>query len=179
MEFYNDSSAESGTFAALAPTINAGTSGGVVEFHDTSTAGSASFTTEGAKNFNAYFAATGSVIFYHQSSAGSATLTNLPATATSANGGFTGFANTATAGNATLINRGGGIASGQGGDAAFFQSSTAGNSTLNVLGGEVGGGKSVCLCGCIVRTTHNGVCNLHVAGPHVSQPSRKSRFRDA
>ena len=139
VKFRNSSSAASGSFTALAPTINAGTSGGLVEFYDTSTAGSAAFTTEGAKNFNAYFGATGSVIFYNQSTAGTATLTNLPATATSANGGFTGFSNTATAGNATFINRGGGIASGQGGDIGFFSSSTAGNSTINVLGGEVAG----------------------------------------
>ena len=117
------------TFSALiAPTINAGTSGGAVAFYNTSTANHAAFSI-GAKTFNAYFERHGQRDLLRSIQPRRSHLQNLPDHAASANGGFIGFGNTATADHATLIDQGGALGR-QGGDIGFFSNSTAGGTAI-------------------------------------------------
>jgi autotransporter-associated beta strand protein len=110
-------------FTGAGIVINGGsasiTSGGSLEFFNTSTAGSATITNNNVLAFfitstagSAFITNNGTMGFVDTSTAGSATITN---------NGSVGFANTSTAGSATITNNN---------VLAFFITSTAGNATI-------------------------------------------------
>jgi T5SS/PEP-CTERM-associated repeat protein/autotransporter-associated beta strand protein len=139
IEFHDGASAGNSTFTLIAPTVVGNSSGGSVLFYGNSTASASNITVEGAKNSNTFFGATGIVRFVEQSTAGTATITTLPASATLAIGGSIGFLDSASAGAATLKNKGGSVVNALGGDITFFNNSSAGSSNIFAEGGLVSG----------------------------------------
>ena len=102
------------------------TNGRTLQFHDTSTAGSASIINNAVTDFfnassagNAIITENGDLVFHDTSTAGNATITNTGGTGLS-------FQDTSTAGNATIINNF---------SLAFANSSTAGNATITTNSG--------------------------------------------
>ncbi len=124
--------------------------GARIDFYNTSTAGSATFTAQGAAGDGAPSTFAG-VSFHDASTAGSATITNQPGRfgvgANSTNvdgwGAETNFADSASAGSAIFNNLGqstagtGNVPSGTGGITNFYNSSTANEGTFNNMGASV------------------------------------------
>jgi fibronectin-binding autotransporter adhesin len=118
--------------------VPSGAFGSSTEFHDGSTAASATITNGASQS---RFATSGFTIFSNISTAGSATITNDGATAIGGSGGFTEFHDSSRAGNATITSNGG-TAGGDGGRTVFFDSSdgetasaiTNGNGRFDISG---------------------------------------------
>src|SRR5215813_492729 len=127
IHFFNSATAGEGTVF----TQGSGTSTRITEisFHQTSSAGSATFINEGNGQANS------GTLFWNSATAASGTFINKAAVG---NGGKTSFINNSTGGNATIICEGGNADSNYiGGTAAFWQSSNAGNATV-ILEGSTG-----------------------------------------
>jgi outer membrane autotransporter protein len=113
------------------------------QFHDVSTAASATITNNGGTGAGSLG---GFTEFFGASTAGTATITNMGGTGAGSSGGFTEFFNMSTAGNATIINNGG-TGGGSGGSTLFVDSSdggtaraiTNGNGSFDISGLATGG----------------------------------------
>ena len=104
--------------------------GGATDFNNTSTAGSATINNNGAStNANS-----GETDFDNTSTAGSAIINNNGGTANSASGGFTFFLDTSTAGSATINNNAGTVSGASGGETDFESTSSAGSAHINIAG---------------------------------------------
>jgi autotransporter-associated beta strand protein len=139
IEFHDAASAGNATFTLHAPAVAGNTSGGNLLFYGNSTASASHITLEGAKNSNTYLGATGILKFLEQSTAGSATITALPASVTLALGGSVSFQDSASAGAAAIKNNGSTIVNARGGDIMFSGNSTAGSANIFAEGGLVSG----------------------------------------
>lgn len=115
-QFFNSASAEQSTIVNR----QGGTSGGLTEFFDQSTAGSAHLINDGSQLFSAYG---GEIIFHDQSSAGNATLQNV-----GPYGGSIWFKGNSTADHATLLLDSRAYNS----QVYFAENSTAANATIEV-----------------------------------------------
>lgn len=112
--------------------------GGVIDFVDATTAGSATFILyPGGRGYYGCSGQPGTVSFSDSSSAQNATFTCNGAGIRGANPGFLYFSKNATAANATIVNNGGTLARADGGSASFYDESSAGNATLTSNGTSV------------------------------------------
>jgi uncharacterized protein with beta-barrel porin domain len=153
--FTNSATAGTNTvFTNNAATVS-GISGGLTDFQDNTTAGSASITNNGGTFSNGRGGATvfagsstaasskidnmggvsggagGNTQFNASASAGSATITNFASDVSNGSqGGFIEFVDSSTAANATIENKGGGADGAHGGATAFEQHATAGSSHI-------------------------------------------------
>jgi hypothetical protein len=128
--FENSATAGSGTlFTNSGGLVTFGSGGGVMRFHDSSTAGSATITNNGGMvNFQP---GGGFTEFANTSTAANATITNNGGTVNGAfDGGFTRFLDTSTAGNGTFTNNAGTAQGAGAGFTSFYNSSSAGNGTF-------------------------------------------------
>jgi len=128
IKFANNATAGNGTAFTNSGSVEFSNTS--VEFFNSSTAGSATFTNEGGVTFNDTSSAAngifnnsgGTTFFQGSSTAGNATFVN--------NGGGTIFFNSSTAGNATITNKGATPSTPEGGTLFSF-TSTAGSATIN------------------------------------------------
>jgi len=104
LEFFGTSTAGTGSFTNNGA-FHDGVDGGETAFHASSTAANAAFTNNPAA-VSSSAAGSGSVEFLENSTAGNATFVNNPATLVAARGGLTEFSHMSTAGTATMLNKG-------------------------------------------------------------------------
>ena len=124
MDFFNTSTAGSGTFINNAGTVS-GANGGFTDFANSATAGDGTFTNNGGAVSGANG---GFTRFFDSSTANNGTFTNNGGAVSGAGGGFMEFNGTSsTAGNATMIANGG---LGAGGSILFFSDSTDGTARV-------------------------------------------------
>ena len=119
-------------------TVNgsSGAAAGLLSFHDTSTAGTASFVTNSSSVFIGLWA---TLEFDDNSTAGDAVIVSNPGASTYLVGGRTYFYNASNAGNATVTNKGDTAAGGSNGTTIFDDTATAGSATFVNEGAAVNG----------------------------------------
>jgi autotransporter-associated beta strand protein len=133
IEFFGSSSA-GGAACIVAGSAAGGGSGGRINFHENSSAGTGTFTNEGGAG-----GGPGSTYFYNTSSAGNGIFINNAGTISGASVGTTQFLNNSSAASATLISNGGAVNGAGGGITQFLNSSSANNATVVANGGTNGG----------------------------------------
>ncbi len=110
---------------------------GVLDFVDTTTAGSATFVIYPGGRSNQCLGYPGRVSFSNSSSAEDATFICNGAGRGDAQSAFLFFVDNATAANATIVNNGGTVKRAGGGLVYFYDQSSAGNATITSNGGSV------------------------------------------
>lgn len=135
IEFLNAANAGDGTaLTALGSATSGAFSGSVINFHDTSTAASASILADGAHGRDD--AGGGTVDFFDNSTAADASFTVTGALALGGEGGHVGFSDSSTAADATFtINSGSN--GGFGGEIFFSGDTQAATANFTIAGGEV------------------------------------------
>ena len=135
-QFLNSSKAGSATITNQGATA-AHDEGASTAFQDTSSAGSATIMNQGGAVTG--FVTGGFTNFLNGATAGSATITNQAAAVAGADPGEVGFFNTSSAGSATITNNGASVSGAKGGSTSFLDSSSAGSATIIASGGANGG----------------------------------------
>jgi autotransporter-associated beta strand protein len=137
IDFTNTSTAGDGTFINNAGAAIVST-GGFIIFSDSSTAANATFINKGSALIGG-FQNYGATVFNANSTAANATFINNGGAANGAFGGVTAFHDSSSAGNATFTNEGGTTTGAQGGQVEFANSSSSGNATFINNGGAANG----------------------------------------
>ena len=137
IEFENSATAGSNTVYTNNGGAVSNANGGLLQFLDTSTAGSATINNNGATAGGAFGGATR---FYDSSMAGSAAITNYGSTSNDAAAGSTTFNDTSSAGSATISNYNAADVNGHGGETYFNNTSTASSATITNGSGDYTGG---------------------------------------
>jgi len=156
VEFHDNASMGVSNFTVHAAAAVGDDGGGKVDLFNNSSAASATFTIEGAKNSSASTQTGGSVSFHDQATAGSATFNNMPATTALVSGGTIKFFDSSSAGAATLKNVAGAVQNGFGGLITFAGNSSAANSTIV---SEAGAASSGVL---FTQQSSAGNANIHI-----------------
>jgi autotransporter-associated beta strand protein len=165
IEFFNNSSAGSGSFSVQGSRFSGG--GSLVDFLDASSAANASFTVYGGlrnQSSNGYiqfmgsstadhgtFVTTGNqvedsppgiIYFGEAATAGNGVFMNLSSPVSNGAGGYTWFFGNSTAANGTFNISGGATLGAIGGEVAFFENSTGESSDITADGGSVSGARA-------------------------------------
>jgi autotransporter-associated beta strand protein len=127
IQFENSATAGSMTIFTNNGSAFSGRFGGLVEFFNTSSAGTAAITNEGGTVSSG---SGGFTLFADNSTAGSATISNDGGTASGAGGAETDFNNASTAGSASIINNGAMISTANGATTLFRDTSNAGSAAI-------------------------------------------------
>ena len=112
--------------------------GGVISFHDSSSASNCTFVNEGATALGAFG---GRLQLSSTSHLSDCEITNEAGTADAANGAWTTFENTSTAADCMLTSRGANVSGALGGRFWFFESTAVVDSVLVAEGATIAGGK--------------------------------------
>ena len=135
IQFFNSATAGSGTaFTMQGASLQS--VGGFLSFYDTSSAGDASFTLEGAAGD--YMTVGGHIIFYDNSTAANGTFLCKGGNRTIYTPAYLLFYNNSSAANANILVTGSTDSQGTGGQVAFGEDSKAENATLTAIGTERG-----------------------------------------
>lgn len=164
LAFLNTASASAGTGPVayiVGPTTSASQSGGIIVFHQRSTAGSASFEVSvGSRPPQGYATVGAEVRFVDDSNAGTASFHITGTTGPDADTfGNVVFHGRATADHATFTNAGGTV--GDGGNTQFYECTTAAYATIDNRGGKGGNGGDVAFDG--TATASNATITNHAA----------------